>query len=92
MAAAKEKPEESAEAVAAPEVKTVTLDLRYYNCPTPLLLVNDALRKLPSGSFVRAVTTDPLSWNDFRVFAANRGHALERVERGSAKFFKICKK
>lgn len=92
MAAAKERPEESAEAVVAPAVKTVKLDHRNYLCPTNVLLIHAAMRDLPSGSFVCVVVLDPSSWDDVAKFAKNRGHGLERTRRGSAHFFRICKK
>lgn len=92
MAAAKEKPEESTEAVVAPEVKTVKLDHRSYMCPTNVLLIHAELRGLPSGSYACVVTLDPSSWDDVATYAKNRGHGLERTQRGSANFFRICKK
>lgn len=53
-----------------------TLDVRGLTCPLPVLKANKALRALAPGARLVVLATDPASVKDFRVFAAETGHAL----------------
>ena len=56
------------------------IDARGLRCPLPVLKMEAMLRRLPAGGQVRIVADDPIAAVDIPHFAAEGGHACERVE------------
>jgi len=57
-----------------------SLDLTGLECPLPVLKTKKALSEMETGQILHAVTTDPMSVLDFRVFCERSGHLLHRIE------------
>lgn len=58
------------------------LDMKGLNCPIPVTRTRKAVRKLPSGSYIRVECTDPLADIDIPHMVNSDGHTL--VEKGSS--------
>jgi tRNA 2-thiouridine synthesizing protein A len=52
------------------------LDVRWLNCPLPILRAKKALAELSSGQVLRVLATDPGSVKDFQAFSKQTGNAL----------------
>ncbi|KQY41393.1 response regulator SirA [Rhizobium sp. Root491] len=50
------------------------------NCPIPVTRTRKAVRKLPSGSYIRVECTDPLADIDIPHMVSSDGHQL--LEKG----------
>lgn len=70
-------PEISPLAPRSPEDAPETvLDLRGLNCPLPVLKTRRALAKMPKGTHLRALATDPMSAIDIPHMCNEDGHRL----------------
>lgn len=58
------------------------LDAKGLICPLPVLRARKALSRMPVGSVLTVLATDPSSVSDFQAFCRQTGHAL--VESGTA--------
>ena len=68
----------------------VTLDLRGFHCPLPVLRAKKALSALPPQSALEVFADDPLSPVDFAAYCQASGDALvESVESGGLLRFLI---
>lgn len=68
------------------------LDLRGLKCPLPVLRTRKALRRLPPGSALVVLSTDPLAGLDIPHMAAEDGHKLVRQwEESGASAFHLVK-
>ena len=54
------------------------LDARGYRCPTPVLLLEKALRSMPAGARLRIVADDPIAAIDIPHFALKAGASALR--------------
>lgn len=72
----------------SPAVETIDreLDLKGLNCPLPVLKTKLALKSMQPGEVLHAVTTDPMSVLDFRVFCMRSGHALLHWTEGETEY------
>jgi len=52
------------------------LDAKGLNCPLPILKTRNALKKLPAGSTLEVLATDPGSVADFQAFCRSTGNEL----------------
>ena len=52
------------------------LDAKGLICPLPVLRARKALSRLPVGSVLTVLATDPSSVTDFQAFCRQTGHAL----------------
>lgn len=57
---------------------TPLLDARGYRCPTPVLLLEKALRSMPAGARLRVVADDPIAAIDIPHFALKAGASALR--------------
>lgn len=53
-----------------------TLDARGLDCPQPILQTRQLLKKLPPGTTLRVIATDPGSVLDFQAFCRISGNRL----------------
>jgi tRNA 2-thiouridine synthesizing protein A len=68
------------------------LDTRGLNCPLPVLRARKAMQRLPPGSLLRVLATDPGTVRDFRAFCQATGHELiESLEQDGEFRFVIRK-
>lgn len=68
------------------------LDATGLDCPLPIVHTRKALDKLPAGSTLEVVTTDPGSLADFQAFCKITGHRLlAHEERTGIWHFKVLK-
>ena len=76
------RPEEPTSEVPAPDEPTSTpapethLDLRGLNCPLPVLKTRRALAKMPKGTRLRVLASDPMSAIDIPHMCNEDGHRL----------------
>lgn len=61
--------------------KPTILDLRGLKCPLPVLQTRRALRRVPPGTAIIVLSTDPLAGIDIPHMAAEDGHSLVRQWR-----------
>lgn len=57
----------------------IDIDARGLRCPLPVLKMEAALRRLAPGGQVRINADDPIAAVDIPHFAAEGGHACERL-------------
>ena len=64
------------------------LDTRGLNCPLPVLRARKAMQRLPPGSLLRVLATDPGTVQDFEAFCAATGHELleSQAQEGEFRF------
>lgn len=55
------------------------LDATGYRCPVPVILMEKALRALPSGGRLRIAADDPIAAVDIPHFCREAGHLAERL-------------
>ncbi len=55
---------------------SITLDVRGFDCPMPVLKTKLALRALATGEVLRVLATDPMAVVDLRAYCAKTGHEL----------------
>lgn len=60
----------------------IEIDATGLRCPLPVLKMEAALRRLPPGARLRIRADDPLAAIDIPHFAAEGGHACERIGGG----------
>jgi tRNA 2-thiouridine synthesizing protein A len=56
-----------------------TLDLRGLKCPLPAMMARRALARLPAGSKVTVLASDPLAVVDIPHMCGEEGHIVESV-------------
>lgn len=54
----------------------LTLDLRGYRCPVPVIRLEAALRDLPEGAQVTVFADDPIAVIDIPQFCREGGHSV----------------
>ena len=54
------------------------LDARGLNCPEPLMLVRNKVRKMKSGEILHICATDPTTERDLNQFCTFLGHSMLR--------------
>lgn len=52
------------------------LDTRGLNCPEPLMMLHQAIRRAQAGQQIRILATDPSTMRDIPKFCLHLGHAL----------------
>ena len=52
------------------------LDTRGLNCPEPLMMLHQALRRADAGQQIRVLATDPSTLRDIPKFCLHLGHTL----------------
>ncbi len=68
------------------------LDVMGHKCPIPILRVRRILERMPGGSILRVLATDPMTRVDFPHFCQESGHELlEMTEEGDILVFLIIK-
>jgi len=68
----------------------VTLDLRGYLCPVPVIRLEAALRRTAHGEQVIVFTDDPIAVVDIPHFCCEAGHAVSRLpDSGDACVFQV---
>lgn len=66
------------------------LDLRGYRCPAPVIKLEAALRKAPSGALFEVLADDPVAAVDIPFFCREAGHLVERLaDRGQSCVFQV---
>lgn len=58
------------------EAADLTLDVRGFACPLPILKARKALAGLGDGATLEVLSTEPQSVADFEAFCGVSGHAL----------------
>lgn len=59
----------------------IAVDARGLNCPLPILKARQALMKMDNGQILQVIATDPVSAEDFPVFAEATPHELVATEQ-----------
>ena len=59
------------------------LDARGLNCPEPLMLVRNKVRKKKSGEILHICATDPTTERDLNQFCTFLGHSMLRCSEAS---------
>ena len=59
------------------------LDARGLNCPEPLMLVRNKIRKMKSGEILHICATDPTTERDLNQFCTFLGHSMLRDSEAS---------
>lgn len=52
------------------------LDTQGLNCPEPVMMLHQAIRKSPSGTVIKVLATDPSTTRDIPKFCLHLGHEL----------------
>ena len=70
----------------------VEVDARGLLCPLPILRLARAFRRMPAGSVVRLLATDPAAVPDVEAFCREKGHSLLAADReGEVLRFRVRK-
>ena len=59
------------------------LDARGLNCPEPLMLVRNKIRKMKSGEILHICATDPTTERDLNQFCTFLGHSMLHCSEAS---------
>ena len=59
------------------------LDARGLNCPEPLMLVRNKIRKMKSGEILHICATDPTTERDLNQFCTFLGHSMLHLSEAS---------
>ena len=59
------------------------LDARGLNCPEPLMLVRNKVRKMKSGEILHICATDPTTERDLNQFCTFLGHSMLHRSKAS---------
>ena len=54
----------------------MTLDTQGLNCPEPVMMLHQAVRKSASGTIIKVLATDPSTTRDIPKFCLHLGHEL----------------
>lgn len=54
----------------------ILLDTTGLNCPEPVMMLHQAMRKAQSGQVIKVVATDPSTTRDIPKFCLHLGHEL----------------
>ncbi|MCG6861625.1 MAG: sulfurtransferase TusA family protein [Chromatiaceae bacterium] len=68
-------------------VDKVTLDCRYLLCPLPVIRVQDGVAKLPSGTNLEAICTDPGALQDIPAWCRINGHTVLKTRSQDGEYF-----
>lgn len=68
------------------------LDVTGHKCPIPVLRVRRMLERLPQGTILKVVATDPMTQIDFPHFCQESGHDLLEMTEVNAVFYFLIKK
>lgn len=72
---------------------TQTLDTTGLNCPEPVMLLHQAIRRMQSGDVLNMTATDPASSRDVPNFCRHLGHTLiDSYQDGDVYYYTIQKK
>ncbi len=72
---------------------TQTLDTTGLNCPEPVMLLHQAIRRMQSGDVLSMTATDPASSRDVPNFCRHLGHTLiDSHQDGDVYYYTIQKK
>lgn len=66
------------------------LDTKGLNCPEPVMMLHQAMRKSQSGQVIRVLATDPSTTRDIPKFCLHLGHSLlleDIEENGSTRIY-----
>ena len=69
-----------------------TLDAQGLNCPEPVMMLHNAVRKMKAGEILEVIATDPSTQRDIPKFCAFLGHELLAHKEVDGKFFYHLKK
>lgn len=69
-------PEKSMTETTVPTEFDLLLDTRGLNCPEPLMMLHQAVRKSQSGQVIHVMATDPSTTRDIPKFCMHLGHVL----------------
>ena len=69
-----------------------TLDARHLDCPQPILQTRQLLKKLPPGSSLHVIATDPGSVLDFQAFCRISGNKLLQLSEENGLFSFLIRK
>jgi len=70
-------------------LKKLLIDCRRLLCPMPVIRVQDAVEKLPNGSLVEAVCTDPGALVDIPAWSRINGHRLIETRSEGGEYFVV---
>ncbi len=68
------------------------LDLKGLLCPMPVVKLQLAIKKLPAGSIIEGIATDPGVMADIPAWARTSGNELLSIELRSKEYHFIVKK
>lgn len=57
-------------------LEPIILDTSGLNCPEPVMMLHQAIRKSQSGQIIQVVATDPSTTRDIPKFCLHLGHEL----------------
>lgn len=69
-----------------------TLDAQGLNCPEPVMMLHNAVRKMKAGEILEVIATDPSTQRDIPKFCSFLGHELLDHKEVGGKFFYHLKK
>lgn len=69
-----------------------TLDVSGHKCPVPILRVRRMLERLPRGTILKIVATDPMTQIDFPHFCQEGGYDLLEMTAKDEVFHFLIKK
>lgn len=67
-------------------VKREILDCRRLLCPMPVIRVQDAVERLPTGSQLEAICTDPGALSDIPAWSRINGHRVIETRREAGEY------
>ncbi len=72
------------------------LDTQGLNCPEPVMMLHQAIRKSQSGAVIKVLATDPSTTRDIPKFCMHLGHELveqqiQEAESGALYFYWVKK-
>ncbi|WP_422410194.1 MULTISPECIES: sulfurtransferase TusA [unclassified Endozoicomonas] len=69
-----------------------TLDTQGLNCPVPVMMLHNAVRKMKAGEILEVIATDPSTQMDIPKFSSFLGHKLLKHREFDSKFLYHLKK
>lgn len=75
----------------------VLVDTQGLNCPEPMMMLHQAIRKSQSGQVIQVLATDPSTTRDIPKFCLHLGHDLvhhtiQHTEQATVYCFEVRKK
>lgn len=68
------------------------LDVTGHKCPVPVLRVRRMLERLPRGTILKVMATDPMTQIDLPHFCQESGHDMLEMTKENAVFHFLIKK